>query len=549
MAAKGHIGAMRPSSWLLAASIAACAPSPVPPPSPPKPLAEFAAAAAAAAAREPALAPVRVQLYVMSQCPYGVEAENGFALSLDKLGGAVDFRVDYIGDNGPDGLISMHGPREVAGDLVQLCAQKYSPKWFQLVLCQNRDARNVDSNWRACAEELGAPADAIARCAGGDEGKKLLAASFRRAQQVGARGSPTIYIGDQAYRGGRRPAEFMHRICDSFGAEKPAACGQIPEPPKVNVTLVSDKRCSDCDASGLERQLRHIIANPNLESVDYGDPKGKALLAGLPAARLPLALFDATLDADEEAAATLARHLRPAGERRLIRLGDWNPRCADDGGCALDDCKPTLECRPEEPGKLEVFIMSQCPFALKGVNALQEVLANFGKHKSKVDFTVHYIGDVDANGDLRSMHGPGEVAEDIRELCALEHYGKGGKYLDYVWCRNKDITGDDWEACAGKSTGIDAKVISKCVEGEGRQLLEKSFALATATGISASPTWLVNGKYKLSGIDAETIKAGFCEHNKLPGCEVVLTGPPAKPGAPESCGGDSGSNDGQCGKP
>ena len=60
-------------------------------------------------------------------------------------------------------------------------------------------------------------------------------------------------------------------------------------------------------------------------------------------------------------------------------------------------------------------------------------------------------------------------------------------------------------------------------QDEGKKLLEKSFQESADTGMSASPTWLTNNKFKFSGIDAEKIKTEVCAHNKLAGCDVTLS--------------------------
>jgi hypothetical protein len=198
-----------------------------------------------------------------------------------------------------------------------------------------------------------------------------------------------------------------------------------------------------------------------------------------------------------------------------------------------------MQCRQEVPKKLDVFVMSQCPYGVKGLDAMKEVVDNFKKAGTAVDFAVHYIGDGDA-GSLSSMHGAGEVAEDVREACAIEHYGKGLKYMDYVWCRNKNIRDANWQACTGPSTGIDTNVIAKCADGdEGKKLVARSFADSKTLGIGASPTWLANNKFKFSVVDAQTIKTNLCAHNAgLAGCDATLSGQaPAKPGAPQpGCG-------------
>src|SRR5262245_58002757 len=225
---------------------------------------------------------VQVDLHVMSQCPYGVQAENAFKDVVTKFGKDLDLRVEFIGQTSPSGdLSSMHGPNEVKGDLLQACAQKYAPtKYFDFILCQNKNSKEVATNWDTCAKETGIPGDKISACADGPEGKDLLAASFKRSQEKGARGSPTIFVGGQKYEGGRKPTDFMKAICNAGGAKKPAGCADIPEPPKVNVTVLGDKRCGeDCDTTRYERSIKGTVGAPVMKNLDYSSPEGKALYA------------------------------------------------------------------------------------------------------------------------------------------------------------------------------------------------------------------------------------------------------------------------------
>src|ERR671930_6006 len=54
--------------------------------------------------------PAKLEFFVMSKCPYGVQVEKAIAPVLDKLGGNVDFHIAFIGDKQGDQLSSMHGP-------------------------------------------------------------------------------------------------------------------------------------------------------------------------------------------------------------------------------------------------------------------------------------------------------------------------------------------------------------------------------------------------------------------------------------------------------
>jgi len=479
---------------------------------------------------------VRVEMFVMSQCPYGVQAVNGIKPALDKLGKDVDFSMDFIGQGtSPANLSSMHGPKEVTGDIVQLCAAKHAPdKYLEMIACQNKNYREVDTNWEPCSTEVGIPAAKIRSCLEGGEGKKLLAESFKRATAKGATGSPTIYVGGQAYQGGRKPNDFLKSICNA-ASTKPAACQSIPEPKPVHVFVLSDKRCTECETARVAEAIKSKVAKAELKTLDYSDPDGRKLYDELKPGNLPVVAFDATLDDDADAKEEFGASVKTVGSYRYLPIGgEWNPVCADGDGCLKAECKNSIACRKEVPNKLEVFVMSQCPYGVRALDAMQEVLKNFG---DKMEFSVQFIGDGDAASGLTSMHGQAEVDENLREICAARHYAKKNKFMDYIWCRNKDIRSAEWKKCTGGTTGIDTAVIQKCSEGEeGKKLLEASYKLASSLGISGSPTWIANNKHKFSGIDAETIRKNLCDHNSgLKGCENKLTGNAAAP-APAGCG-------------
>ncbi|MBI5531589.1 MAG: hypothetical protein HY898_02665 [Deltaproteobacteria bacterium] len=495
-------------------------------------------ASSAAPARPKANAgAARLELFVMSQCPYGVQVVDAVKPAKDKLGADLDLSIDYIGQGtSPDSLTSMHGPKEVAGDIVQLCAAKHFPdKHLAFTACQNKNYREVDKNWESCANEVGISSSRIGSCLKDGEGKKLLADSFARARERNASGSPTIFLNGKPYEGGRKTNDFIKAVCAATDG-KPAACQNIQAAKPVNVTILTDKRCTECDTSRMAEGLKSKISTAVVKTLDYGDADGKKLYDELKPGNLPIVVFDKTIDGDPDSMAELAPALKTAGEYKYLPVGgEWNPVCMAEKGCEKPECKNALICRKEIPNHLEVFVMSQCPYGVKALDAMSEVLKNFG---DKLEFVVHFIGDGDATKGLTSMHGQAEVDEDLREICAVKHYPKANKYMDYIWCRNKDIRSADWKKCTGGTTGIDTKVIETCWTGaEGKKLLEEEFKLASALGIGGSPTWLANGRHKFSGVDAETVRKNICEHNKgLKGCDAKLTA--AQPGAPpeQGCG-------------
>ncbi len=474
---------------------------------------------------------VNLDLYVMSQCPYGTQVEDSIAPVLKKLGGNVNLNLNYIAnDNGDGSFTSLHGPNEVQGDIVQLCAMKYNPDtYMDMIICQNKDAGSIPGNWESCATDNGLDVDKIKACYEGEEGKDLLSASISSSEHVGATGSPTIYIGNDSYSGGRGENDFMRAICNAYTGEKPDACADIPAPAEVDIIVINDKRCKECDMTQLIGQLKGVFPGLKAISYDYSQPEAKTLMAKSGIQLLPAVLFDDSVQKDENYA-NVEQYLVPAGDYTSLRIGaDFDPSAEicdngiDDTGnglvdCQDETCKGTIVCRDEIKDDLQVFIMSDCPYGKQAIIALKDVIANFG---SALKYDVHYIAS-ESGDSFSSLHGTYEADEDIVQLCTKQH--SPDVWFEYVYCRSEEgIKGNDWKNCA-EQTGVDISAVESCVNGtEGAELLRQDIKIAQGLSISASPTWLANNKYIFSGIAAEAIKSSFCKYNPaLSGCENTL---------------------------
>ena len=284
-----------------------------------------------------------------------------------------------------------------------------------------------------------------------------------------------------------------------------------------------------------------------MTEIDYNTPAGKSLYEKYGLSLLPAYLYDEKLAEDTNYARYAQAFQKvqdkyiiapeaagstydPAAEKCTNGIDDTNDGLVD---CADPQCTEKMECRQAMPKQLDLFVMSQCPYGTQAMNSMQEVLQNFN---GNIDFRIHYIAGENPDGSFNSLHGPAEVDENIRELCAMKHYPDNYKYMDYVWCRNQNIQSTAWESCA-TSSGMDASTIKTCAEGsEGKQLLSEDIKLAQQLNIGASPTWMANNQRIFSGLDAETIKQGFCQANPgQAGCENVLTGNAGVP-AGAGCG-------------
>jgi predicted DsbA family dithiol-disulfide isomerase len=467
--------------------------------------------------------PVLVEFFVMSKCPFGVQVENAIIPVLAKMEGMVDFRLEYIGTEKNGQLTALHGETEVQGDTIQLCAAKYFPdRYLQLISCMNDNMRAIPEGWENCAKENGLTPEPIEACLRGDEGKVLVRGSYMRSKERKARGSPTMFINGKMYRGGRGEKAFTREICRAFTAKQPVVCENIPPPVEIPLTILSDQRCKDCRTDRWVGRFESMFPGVKIKIVDYATAEGKVLYGQVVEQTkfLPVFLFGKDVEKSDNYE-RLRRMLIPVGELLMLRpSGRFDPTMEicdngqDDTGngkadCQDPDCAQNILCRPETPQKLEIFVMSQCPYAVRGLNAMRPVLERF---KKDILFEVHFIAEAVGEG-FRALHGQPEVDENIRQLCAIKHYSKDYKFLDYIWCRNEDIRSAEWADCAGQN-GISTKKIETCsTSDEGRRLLREDISLAKKLKINGSPTWVVNGRHKFNGIDEKVIIENFCKHN------------------------------------
>ncbi len=486
-------------------------------PSPP-PVREVAILPAASAAPAPSAPPpgpppapkaVPVELYVMSQCPYGTPVETTLKTLRDRLPN-IDLRVDFIGTAAPDGTLgSMHGPNELAGDLIQICAMKHTPNWLELIACQNRNIKEVHENWRVCGEALGIATAPIEACAQGSEGRELLAASFARSTAAGARGSPTIVIAGQTARGERTIFALGKAVCDASGEPKPPFCVALASAPEVAVTWLTDTRCTDCPSMRDSQRLLDQLTKPKLQQLAYGTAEGRGLYETIKPERLPVLLFDGSLANDEPAQSFFLPKLRDKGSFKALTLGHWNPACADAGGCQLAECKADLFCARELPNRVELVMRPGDAFSSHAVLALRELVQTFQVKASRVDVALTFPG-----GDARTI-------DARRQLCVSKHYGTKHKDLDYAACRAKSPEGD-FAQCLDKAQGFDADKIRTCAAGEeGARLHARSMARTRELGVVEAPLFILNGKKRLSATRLDPLRQAFCDMNaKTPACRT-----------------------------
>jgi protein-disulfide isomerase len=178
-----------------------------------------------------------VELFVMSFCPYGIQAETIMKPVFDLLGSKADFKIKFItsiSGNTIDSVQSLHGTNEAKEDLRQVCIMKNyndATYWNYLMAFDancpsliNNDTA-LDSCWKNAATQVGIDPTAIQTCANGSDALNLLKADEQAANNYGVQASPTLIINGAQYGGARSSSAFQQTICSAF-TTAPAECSQ-----------------------------------------------------------------------------------------------------------------------------------------------------------------------------------------------------------------------------------------------------------------------------------------------------------------------------------
>ncbi|MBN2714303.1 MAG: thioredoxin domain-containing protein [Deltaproteobacteria bacterium] len=477
--------------------------------------------------------PVELDLYMMSQCPFAIKALPDIKKLSEDFGDHLKVNINYIGQIQKGKPASMHGENEVQGNIDQLCARVAAPsdkEFWAYMDCVIAEWRDIPANDVSCAESAGLTMKNFKNCQKG-KGKKLLKKSFQTAIKVEATGSPTFFINGEKYAGNRSSQAMARHICAKHNPDRSFEfCNTLTLPPEVTVYAITDTRCgSECSVERQITSLNDIFLGLKPQVLDWSNPQAKQMMKTTGTDKLPAFLFTESVTTDEAGYDQMQRWLTKAGSYYTLKVkATFDPNAEicdnqkDDTGngkvdCNDESCSQHMACRSDRPNQLELFMMSQCPYANKAVLAMKTINKAFKKDPD-IQLKLHFIGS-EVDGELRSMHGESEVEEDMRLLCVQKEYPDD--FLNYATCRAKNFKNDKWKKCAkGKIKGAS---IASCVQNEGENLLRADFKQADALGITASPTWIANGRHQFSGITPKKIQENYCIANPgQQGCSKSL---------------------------
>jgi glutaredoxin len=202
-----------------------------------------------------------VRFFVMSFCPFGQQAERGLRPVHDLLGDKIELEPNYVVYSGyctslaynleqseqgfgdmtkeewiedckpkycldGENYCSMHGIAELNEDIRQLCIyNNYDSDTFWNYLeyvWTNCQLGNIEECWKEAANSTGVDAETVETCFI-EEGVDMIKAEKELGDEYAVRGSPTVFVNEGTYVGGRAPEDYKRGICSGF-VEPPAEC-------------------------------------------------------------------------------------------------------------------------------------------------------------------------------------------------------------------------------------------------------------------------------------------------------------------------------------
>ncbi|MEI6597024.1 MAG: hypothetical protein WCL13_02315 [bacterium] len=169
--------------------------------------------AAAPAANIPKSDKPKVELFVMTHCPYGLQAEKGILPAFAALGNKIDAKIRFV-------HYFMHGDAEEQETYNQVCirdeqAAKYD-SYLNCFVIENDSAK--------CITQAGVDDAKVKSCVAA-KAKNIYKADSDLSNKYGVGGSPTLVINGVQSEAGRDAASYLAGICAAFNTP-PTECSK-----------------------------------------------------------------------------------------------------------------------------------------------------------------------------------------------------------------------------------------------------------------------------------------------------------------------------------
>jgi len=169
-----------------------------------------------------------VQLFVMSHCPFGTQAEKGIIPVAELLKDKIDFEIKFVN-------YAMHGEKEVTEQLNQHCIKaEQNAKFLPYLKCFLKEGdgesclteTKVDkAKLKICTDKTDTEFKVLENLENPTGSYPAFLINDEECTEYGVRGSPTLVINGGSVSSARSPAAYLATICSAFN-DAPEECDE-----------------------------------------------------------------------------------------------------------------------------------------------------------------------------------------------------------------------------------------------------------------------------------------------------------------------------------
>ena len=457
-------------------------------------------------------AKVRLDLYVMSQCAYGMEAERTVYTTMKDFGfvshegihpfetetDVIDVNLYFIVNEKDGKLTSLHGQEELEEDMLQVCIARYFPdRFWDYLFWRNEGVKGMP--WHVGAKKFGLYLPRINGCLKSGEAEEVLRSHAMRTKRLRIQTSPTVYINNQFYSGPiarlnltkaicaqlpkalscepcqKLPECFTDKDCEKKGfvgicedANTPRARCSYKKPVDVPLTVITDKRARFSNEADIVASTKTMFPGISVKYVDINSEKGKKLSQQYGIENLPAYIFGA------EILKTHNFHKVKTSLRYVA--GKYVPLPEMVGATIYVK-------RQWKPAQIDLFISclsERANFALQKAN------------KPTMNLQIHYIAYEDTNNSLIAQRGVAEIEEAKRQLIIKKYHDE--KYCDYIKAKSRHLGSSYWED-ALLEVGLNPAEIKRLAKSpEAENLLRADTKLVKELDIAGDVAFLLDNR-------------------------------------------------------
>lgn len=188
----------------------------------------------------------QVELFVMTHCPYGTQAEKGLIPAIKSLGTNVDVKIRFV-------HYFMHGDKEEKETYNQVCIrEEQSLKYWDYLSCFLASSGSADDTSK-CLDTAKVDKTKLNTCLSNDykKAKEYYEVDKGLSNQYGVQGSPTLVINGAQVDSGRSSDALKVSICSAFNTA-PSVCSEklSTDNPSPGFGTVSSPSSGSAPAAG-----------------------------------------------------------------------------------------------------------------------------------------------------------------------------------------------------------------------------------------------------------------------------------------------------------